>query len=408
MENLQTLNDFPIIDIWVGEDGNELVNTNHKYIFQDNVIIYDYYSLVFGFFSFLFKPYTQSINIKKRNIDNIDSSHINIVVVPCPDPYNVIRLLQSITIDLYNWCESNNIKIAICVTRETIYNLKNVILDSTIKYDLINCGFKSSIVKIINNSFQDLPDLINVEYIVSVDMMRRTLRFILANTNIQLSKNRTYNFSLLTGVLYQRPNRIIFLSECYNLNILDDKFFYSICMLDEEKHLKYIKTLANNYKNPSIILNASNSIFKHKTYGITGELLTTNSIYDDNIEFFIPPQVLDSYIHIVLETVDHVPSLTEKIFKPIVAGLPFIWHGCQNILPYLESLGFKRYDGIDYSFDSDPNPERRMDLLIEEVRRLNKVDLKSLALSNIEVSKHNQQVFQSICRDYNDLWDQLK
>jgi len=85
-----------------------------------------------------------------------------------------------------------------------------------------------------------------------------------------------------------------------------------------------------------------------------------------------------------------------------------VWHGHQDILPYLESLGFKRYSHIDYSFDSDPNPARRLELLVKEVQRLNKMDLKMLAYTNRKISKHNQQVFKSICKDYNDLWDQLK
>ena len=125
-------------------------------------------------------------------------------------------------------------------------------------------------------------------------------------------------------------------------------------------------------------------------------------------EYFIPPQVLDSYVHIVLETVSWGPSLTEKIFKPIVAGLPFVWHGYKNILPYLESLGFKRYNYIDYSFDSDPDPLKRLELLIKEVQRLNKMDLRMLAYTNRKISKHNQQVFKSICKDYNDLWEHLE
>jgi hypothetical protein len=238
--------------------------------------------------------------------------------------------------------------------------------------------------------------------------MRRTLKFILAETNIKLSKNRTYNFSLLTGALYNRWPRVLFLAKCYNLNLLKDKFFYSICMLNRNRDLDYIKRLALDFEYGGFVLKDRETLFQHKTYDKNGDLMLGENMYDTMDEYFIPPQVLDSYIHIVLETSPIAPSLTEKMFKPIIAGLPFVWHGCQNILPYLESLGFKRYSYIDYSFDSDPNPNQRLNLLVKEIQRLNKMDLKMLTYMNRKTSKHNQKVFESISKDYNDLWDQLK
>jgi hypothetical protein len=174
-----------------------------------------------------------------------------------------------------------------------------------------------------------------------------------------------------------------------------------------ENAVHYIKNATNDLKLVDEV-KAAEKIFQHRTFDKSGNLITGPDIYETMEEYFIPPQVLDSYVHIVLETGSYAPSLTEKIFKPIVAGLPFIWHGHQDILPYLESLGFKRYNYIDYSFDSDPDPTERMNLLIKEIQRLNKIDLKMLAYTNKKISKHNQQVFKSICKDYNELWEQLE
>lgn len=409
MENQQISSDFPIVDIWIEYDNNQLVNVDHVYNFQGSNTTLSNKHAINGFFIDLFEPFTESINIKKRGIDNVDSNHINLIIVPCPHYNNLDNVLKKITSDVYGWCEYNKVKIAICLTRETIYNLDLDYIDSIIQLYLVNRGFKSSVVKIINNSYGDLPGLNNSSYIVSVDTIRRTLKSFTKDwiQPTSLPEERTYKFSLLTGAVYQRRNRVLFLSECYKQNLLTDKFFYSVCMLDEDRDLDYVQRIAIECSNP-FILKACDSVFKHKTYAVDGSLLKDVSIYDDRVEFFIPPQVLDSYIHIVLETVDHVPSVTEKIFKPIMAGLPFIWHGCPNLLPYLESLGFKRYSHIDYSFDCDPDPEKRLYLLIEEIQRLNKMDLKMIVQSNAEISKHNQQVFDLITRDYNDLWKHLK
>ena len=187
-------------------------------------------------------------------------------------------------------------------------------------------------------------------------------------------------------------------------------------MLNSKRDLNYIthqnavSYIKNETDDPTLInkVKAANKIFQHRTFDKNGAPITEGDIYQSMEEYFIPPQVLDSYVHIVLETGSYAPSLTEKIFKPIVAGLPFIWHGYQDILPYLESLGFKRYSYIDYSFDSHVDPTERMNLLIKEIQRLNKIDLKMLAYTNRKISKHNQEVFKSICKDYNDLWCHLE
>jgi hypothetical protein len=374
MENLQTLNDFPIIDIWVDTDGGPLINVNYNYNFQGKDIKLHRDDAFDSFFLFHFKRYTNGINIKKFGQDVINHDNINMVVSVCPDFYNVIDAIEHITPELYHWCKSNKVKIVICLTRETICDTDAPILDLVIRDNLINKKFKSSVVKIIMNGYDYPNKLLYFKYVLPIDSMRRTLSFMLSGTendpdNIVLSKNRTYNFSLLTGALYTRWSRVLFLSKCNHLNLLDEKFFYSICTLNKERDLDYINQLAEQFEDYKPYIEASKSIFKHRTYDRQGKLITSvRDIYDTMDEYFIPPQVLDSYVHIVLETVSWGPTLTEKIFKPIVAGLPFVWHGHQDILPYLESLGFKRYSHIDYSFDSDPDPTRRLELLVKEVK----------------------------------------
>jgi len=414
MENQQTLNDFPTIDVWVNTDGNPLIKIDYSYDFQGSAINLNYDSVFYSFFVFHFEKYVKSINIKRIGQDIVDQNNINLVVAPCPDFPNLVDSIENITPELYHWCKSNNVKIAICLTRETLFINDIPTLHLVIKDSLINRKFGSSVVKIIMSGYDYPNNMCYTNYVVPIDIWRRTLSFVISGTKndpdkIVLSKNRKYNFSLLTGALYTRCHRVLFLAKCNHLNLLDDKFFYSVCALNEKRDLDYIKELTKEYETYGPYIETDKSIFKHRTYDKDGKLMIgEKTIYTELEEHFIPPQVLDSYVHIVLETVHWSPTLTEKIFKPIVAGLPFVWHGHQDILPYLESLGFKRYSHIDYSFDSDPDPTRRLELLVKEVQRLNKMDLKMLAYTNRKISKHNQQVFKSICKDYNDLWDQLK
>ena len=413
MENQQTLNDFPTVDVWVNTDGSPLIKVDYNYEFQGNPVNLNYYDCLYSFFVYHFDKYVKAINIKTIGRDIVKQDNINLVVSPCPDFHNLVDAIENVTPELYYWCKSNNVKIAICLTRETPYFQDIPHLDLVIKDNLVNCNFNPSVVKIIMNGYADPNNMYYSDYVVPIDIWGRTLNVVISGTQndpdkIKLLKNRKYNFSLLTGSLYTRWNRILFLSKCHHLNLLNDKFFYSVCTLNVEKDLNYIEETSKVFEKYKSYIDASKSVFKHRTYDRNGNIITEGDIYQSMEEYFTPPQVLDSYVHIVLETVFWTPALTEKIFKPIVAGLPFVWHGHQDILPYLESLGFKRYSNIDYSFDSDPNPLTRLELLIKEVQRLNKMDLKMLAYTNRKISKHNQQVFKSICKDYGELWEKLK
>jgi hypothetical protein len=81
----------------------------------------------------------------------------------------------------------------------------------------------------------------------------------------------------------------------------------------------------------------------------------------------------ESFCYLVTETCfwESKCHLTEKIFKPIVAKRPFILVGAPGSLAYLKSYGFQTFDRwIDESYDSEPDPVQRMDMIVAEVKKL--------------------------------------
>ncbi len=77
--------------------------------------------------------------------------------------------------------------------------------------------------------------------------------------------------------------------------------------------------------------------------------------------------------HVVNETVFYEPRLhlTEKTFKPIVAQRPFILAAAPGNLAYLRHYGFETFDRwIDESYDQETDPDRRMALIVTQLRRL--------------------------------------
>lgn len=80
-----------------------------------------------------------------------------------------------------------------------------------------------------------------------------------------------------------------------------------------------------------------------------------------------------SFLAIVNETVFYPEKLhlTEKVFKPIVCGRPFVLAAAPGNLQYLRSYGFKTFsDWIDESYDQETNNDTRLDMIANEVAKL--------------------------------------
>jgi len=107
----------------------------------------------------------------------------------------------------------------------------------------------------------------------------------------------------------------------------------------------------------------------------------------------------NSFLHIVNETVFYEPKLhlTEKVFKPIVVGRPFVLAAAPGNLAYLRSYGFKTFDPwIDESYDQETDPTRRLDLISAQISRLcglSHSDLHRMYQEMTPVLEHNRNHF---------------
>jgi hypothetical protein len=107
----------------------------------------------------------------------------------------------------------------------------------------------------------------------------------------------------------------------------------------------------------------------------------------------------DSLLYLVTETVaqGQRQHLTEKIFKPIALGMPFMVVGTQGSLKYLRQYGFKTFDGLwDESYDNEPDTAVRIQMIAQTLKGLDclsplhKQDIFKAAHSIIE---HNWNHF---------------
>jgi hypothetical protein len=89
------------------------------------------------------------------------------------------------------------------------------------------------------------------------------------------------------------------------------------------------------------------------------------------------------------------PFFTEKIFKPIAYGHPFMIFSSAGACKLLQELGFKTFgDVFDESYDLIESPELRFEKLLDEVKRICALDLRSLEniyKHLVPTLLHNQQ-----------------
>jgi hypothetical protein len=109
----------------------------------------------------------------------------------------------------------------------------------------------------------------------------------------------------------------------------------------------------------------------------------------------------DSYCNIVLET--HFDAdgsggafLTEKTFKPIKFGQPFVIVGAPGSLQALRDLGYRTFDhAINNSYDLELNNTRRWIQIKSAIAQIKQQDMAQWFATCIDDAQYNQQVFLS-------------
>jgi hypothetical protein len=117
-------------------------------------------------------------------------------------------------------------------------------------------------------------------------------------------------------------------------------------------------------------------------------------------EIYLNPKTyLDTYFSLVTETVFDYPYTfrTEKIWKPVAIGHPFIVVANTGYYRDLHHLGFKTFGNIiDESFDKIENNRDRLNRIIAVVKDLCNQNLPAFIKETQEVCKYNQQLLAEL------------
>lgn len=93
----------------------------------------------------------------------------------------------------------------------------------------------------------------------------------------------------------------------------------------------------------------------------------------------LPEQYYDSFAQLISEASGDTIMMSEKTSIALLLGKPFLAATQMHFHKFIKGLGFELYDEIfDYSFDDEPEQEKRYEMLLENFKRLCQIPLGTL------------------------------
>lgn len=188
----------------------------------------------------------------------------------------------------------------------------------------------------------------------------------------------------------ERKHRLEMLYHIFKNNLTNNHISCpEICPAEGINIYDAIKDLSNRY--PDI-----QNVFQKQTLPINFAGESGHPMHSCWLSLF--DESADSLLYLVSETVatGRRLHLTEKTFKPIALGMPFIIVGTKGSLKYLREYGFKTFEGIwDESYD-DADDDARIECIASLLRSLDELDVEAkqnLFRLCIPIIEHNWNHF---------------
>jgi hypothetical protein len=205
--------------------------------------------------------------------------------------------------------------------------------------------------------------------------------------------NKPYKFLFLNGRI--RSHRKYLLEHFKSLGLLDQSLWSNL-----DSNPAAGKTLNHpNMHTPSVTRSLPTEYevirYQNSTIETENHYKKYQLFNNEWGEIFLEPSAyIDTYFSLVTETVFEYPYSfrTEKIWKPVAMGHPFIAVANQGYYRDLQNLGFQTFGHvIDESFDSIEDNQQRIERIVEIVEDLCQQDLDSFLKECYTVCKYNQQ-----------------
>ena len=202
----------------------------------------------------------------------------------------------------------------------------------------------------------------------------------------------------------ERQHRLEMLYWIFKLGLTNNHISCpAVCPAENIPIIDAIESLQNRYSD-------IRSVFQNQSLPMNFANETDHPMHSCWLSLF--DESAESLLYLVTETVatGHRHHLTEKTFKPIAMGMPFIIVGTQGSLRYLRSYGFKTFGDLwDESYDDEPDDHKRIEKIARVLELLESLedDRQAIFDSAWDIIQHNWNHF------YNGgfeaiLWEELK
>mgnify|MGYP003640243650 CR=1 FL=1 len=213
-----------------------------------------------------------------------------------------------------------------------------------------------------------------------------------------LEKKRKYTKKFLNLNRRWRLHRPLLVTMLYDRGLLDEGYV-SLAPSDDRRDWKQVWNWLSKkhygHKEITKILKRSEGV-QHlpPMYLDEKDLVTNRAEHQTSIESYYQ----ETFFSVVSETTfyENVPFLSEKIFKTIAMGHPFILVGSPNTLQYLKKLGYKTFaPHINEHYDSIEDHGDRAIAIVDEIERickLNKAEWREWMSKVRPIAEHNYKV----------------
>lgn len=206
-------------------------------------------------------------------------------------------------------------------------------------------------------------------------------------------KNRPWDFLFLNGRL--RPHRKWAIDRLRQYNILDRALWTN---LGSSVEMAFVSELQTPSHEPVRLLPVEYEIdrAKHRISELNGSSgFVKHQLFDNSWGDAVvnPRCYMHTWFSLVTETVFDYPYSfrTEKIYKPILMGHPFVVAGNQGYLRDLKNLGFQTFDTIiDETYDDIADPLKRIERVCDLVYNIVSTGASKFWEASREICKYNQ------------------
>lgn len=230
----------------------------------------------------------------------------------------------------------------------------------------------------------------------------------------EIAKKKNLDIEVLGVQFFDRLNSNYITETTLDFNPIDNKCLflsYNRAPRPHRINLAYELTKKNLINQGLFSLGKININLPNKDNDILNQIIENSPfIINNDLEYNLACNISiedykKTFISIVTETIidEDTLFLSEKIWKPIIIGHPFMIYGNVGTLKYLKSIGYKTFDKwIDESYDLESNEQERLNMIVREIYKLQKLtinQLKDIRNEMIEICDYNKRHYSDLLKE---------